>query len=255
MITLFRKMRKRLMAERKFVNYLAYAIGEIVLIVIGILIALGINNWNQERQLQDKEQFYLSGLKTEFEISKTKLDTLIKVNRQSCQNARELITLLSGELPPEEKALSLRLNYALSSEIDYNPNNSLLNELINSGNLQNISNPELRKHLTAWASWLQSIHRQEQNLRDQRDHLITLFRTEEASLSTLLAHSGISLVERRSSPRQPMSGNMAILRSNAFENNLLLFILTGMATETNHHIPLKKEIERILALIEAEIEN
>jgi hypothetical protein len=100
MITLFRKMRKRLMAERKFVNYLAYAIGEIVLIVIGILIALGINNWNQERQLQDKEQFYLSGLKTEFEISKTKLDTLIKVNRQSCQNARELITLLSGELPP-----------------------------------------------------------------------------------------------------------------------------------------------------------
>ncbi|MFT6336478.1 MAG: hypothetical protein ACI86M_003478 [Saprospiraceae bacterium] len=50
MIKFFRKIRKRLLAEDKFSKYLIYTIGEIVLVVIGILIALQINNWNQKRQ-------------------------------------------------------------------------------------------------------------------------------------------------------------------------------------------------------------
>jgi len=49
MIKFFRKIRQRLLTENKFSKYLLYAIGEIVLVVIGILIALSINNWNQKR--------------------------------------------------------------------------------------------------------------------------------------------------------------------------------------------------------------
>ena len=49
MIKFFRKIRQRLLTENKFSKYLIYAIGEIVLVVIGILIALQINNWNEER--------------------------------------------------------------------------------------------------------------------------------------------------------------------------------------------------------------
>ena len=49
MIKFFRKIRQQLLSENKFSKYLIYAIGEIVLVVIGILIALSINNWNQEK--------------------------------------------------------------------------------------------------------------------------------------------------------------------------------------------------------------
>ncbi len=50
MIKFFRKIRQRLLSESKFSKYLLYAIGEIILVVIGILIALQINNWNEERK-------------------------------------------------------------------------------------------------------------------------------------------------------------------------------------------------------------
>jgi len=47
MIKFFRKIRQNLLTENKFSKYLIYAIGEIILVVIGILIALSINNWNE----------------------------------------------------------------------------------------------------------------------------------------------------------------------------------------------------------------
>ena len=59
MIKFFRKIRQRLLTENKFSKYLLYAIGEIVLVVIGIMIALEVNNWNQTRkQLDNEVQLY-----------------------------------------------------------------------------------------------------------------------------------------------------------------------------------------------------
>lgn len=56
MIKLFRNIRKKLLAEGKTANYLKYAIGEIFLVVIGILIALQINNWNENRKEKTLER-------------------------------------------------------------------------------------------------------------------------------------------------------------------------------------------------------
>lgn len=50
MIKFFRKIRKNMIKENRTSKYLVYAIGEIVLVVIGILIALQVNNWNEERK-------------------------------------------------------------------------------------------------------------------------------------------------------------------------------------------------------------
>lgn len=62
MIKLFRKIRQNMIAQNKVSNYLLYAIGEIVLVVIGILIALQINTWNQERINKQKAIGYLNNL-------------------------------------------------------------------------------------------------------------------------------------------------------------------------------------------------
>ncbi len=62
MIKFFRKIRQKLLAENKFSKYLIYAIGEIFLVVIGILIALSINNWNQNKNEQNKIKEYAVSL-------------------------------------------------------------------------------------------------------------------------------------------------------------------------------------------------
>ena len=56
MIKFFRKIRQNLLLENKTAKYFKYAIGEIVLVVIGILIALQINNWNEWDKESKKEQ-------------------------------------------------------------------------------------------------------------------------------------------------------------------------------------------------------
>ena len=63
MIKFFRRIRQQLLTENKFSKYLIYAIGEIVLVVIGILIALQINNWNEERKERKIERKMLIELK------------------------------------------------------------------------------------------------------------------------------------------------------------------------------------------------
>ena len=55
MIKFFRKIRQKLLSENKFSKYLIYAIGEIILVVIGILIALSINTWNENKKNKIKE--------------------------------------------------------------------------------------------------------------------------------------------------------------------------------------------------------
>ena len=65
MIKFFRKIRQRLLNENRFSKYLLYAIGEIVLVVIGILIALQINNWNESRKSQEKMDNYFDKMLVE----------------------------------------------------------------------------------------------------------------------------------------------------------------------------------------------
>ena len=65
MIKFFRKIRQKLLSENKLSKYLIYAIGEIILVVIGILIALSINNWNSERQNDIRRTFYLEGIRND----------------------------------------------------------------------------------------------------------------------------------------------------------------------------------------------
>ena len=74
MIKFFRQIRQSLIMENKTGKYLKYAIGEIVLVVIGILIALSINNWNEERKDRIEELSALIDLKKEFESNRNDID-------------------------------------------------------------------------------------------------------------------------------------------------------------------------------------
>jgi hypothetical protein len=78
MIKFFRKIRFDLMEKNKTGKYIKYAIGEIVLVVIGILIALQINNWNEMRKLQNTMKSVYSIIKTDLQSDIKNIDLVIK---------------------------------------------------------------------------------------------------------------------------------------------------------------------------------
>ena len=255
MIKFFRKIRQKLVVEKKLRNYLLYAIGEIILVVIGILIALAINNGQQKKILEKKEQTYLQGLKTEFQFSKLKLTELIGVNRNNYEGAKKIIEhTLKDTIAITEKHFSELLYNSFVSDISFNPNNSLLNEMLNSGSLKDLSNPQLRMDLTNWISTLDDIGKQENELALQREKVLDMFRNEKNSIRTIFE---LALVNKELDlPHgNKVSSNLHLLNSQEFENNILTFILTAYATENAHYIPLMENLDAILELLEAEIKE
>ena len=74
MIKFFRHIRKSLIQENKMGKYFKYAIGEIILVVIGILIALGINNWNENRKNLNEEKITLTKIHEDLSIDLSQFD-------------------------------------------------------------------------------------------------------------------------------------------------------------------------------------
>ncbi|MAO65729.1 MAG: hypothetical protein CL666_12100 [Balneola sp.] len=78
MLRLFRTLRKKLIDEDNVRKYLLYAIGEVLLVVIGILIALQVNTWNEDRKIANEEQAILTRLFEDLEFAKTQSERFIE---------------------------------------------------------------------------------------------------------------------------------------------------------------------------------
>jgi len=81
MIKFFRKIHQKLIEQQKVRSYFLYAIGEIILVVIGILIALQINNWNEIRKLNKTEKEFLSNIYNDLVIDSTQFTYTLKHSR------------------------------------------------------------------------------------------------------------------------------------------------------------------------------
>ncbi len=95
MIKFFRKIRQRLLTENKFSKYLIYAIGEIILVVIGILIAVQINNWNTNRNEIIKVNSILNIVKAD--LVKDTLNISVPINQYEEKNTL-ILNILENRL-------------------------------------------------------------------------------------------------------------------------------------------------------------
>ena len=147
MIKFFRKIRQNLLSENKFSKYLIYAIGEIILVVIGILIALGISNWNQNKTAIAKENKALDNLILDLYEQSDQLDDFI-----SGENEFYKAGIYLSENYAKNKEFQIndtlfsKLNL-LGARITFKPINTTFQELISTGNIGLIRNDKLRRRL------------------------------------------------------------------------------------------------------------
>jgi hypothetical protein len=97
MIKFFRKIRYDFMEKNKTGKYFKYAIGEIVLVVIGILIALSINNWNENRKDEKRIDAFIQKLKTQTENNITKIVNNIQYFDSNYQTSIRLISIIGTD--------------------------------------------------------------------------------------------------------------------------------------------------------------
>jgi len=150
MIKFFRKIRYDLMAKNKTGKYLKYAFGEIVLVVIGILIALSINNWNEKRKNKDLEKIITSNLVNEFTIMQTDLQLKADELNNSKKSVEKLMALFGKSKLEIQMVNTDSLLYTSLAWPEFNPTSSVLDDLIQSGRLGLITNTELRELLFKW---------------------------------------------------------------------------------------------------------
>jgi hypothetical protein len=91
MIKFFRKIRQRLLSESKFSKYLLYALGEIVLVVIGIMIALQINTWNETRKLHKEELKILTNIKIDLKQTLKELEAAHEFHKLTIEEFNKIV--------------------------------------------------------------------------------------------------------------------------------------------------------------------
>ena len=98
MLRFFRQIRKSLMEQDKLRTYLFYAVGEILLVVIGILIALQINNWNEKRQEDNRRVQLLENIRSDYQRNEVRLLAAYEQSASINTNTLRLMELISYQI-------------------------------------------------------------------------------------------------------------------------------------------------------------
>ncbi|MFH6768582.1 DUF6090 family protein [Gaetbulibacter aquiaggeris] len=157
MIPFFRKIRKTLADDNKPIKYLRYAIGEIVLVVIGILIALQINNWNETNKLKKEEQKLLISLNDDFKENNLRLQQTIKKQEDVVRYSKELIkAMLSNNKNIDPDSIGQMVTSGAQSWYRAEYVTGTYDGILSSGNINILNNENLKRNLAQFSSEVKS---------------------------------------------------------------------------------------------------
>lgn len=162
MIKLFRRIRQNLVNEGNLKKYIIYAIGEIFLVMLGILLALQVSNWNQSRLENLKEKKALSDLSQEFKLNEERI-------RKKQLSRISIAPKLENYI---QQVTAGKANYADFREFHVNqfmfgmtnPSNGVIDALISSGEIGLISNDSLKYFIADWKNQAENLYENEQIL-------------------------------------------------------------------------------------------
>ena len=240
MIRFFRKIRQKTLTKNKFRKYLLYAIGEIILVVIGILIALQINNWNEERLEVNQEKITLSNLNEEFQDNLRDLDSINAKLSNTIGSMEHLFAMFNKE---KSQYASITLDSIISKTLTsptWKPSEFVLNDLKNSGGLSKLRNKELKKLLFQWTRYYNEMKEIAMQTEKTSIDIVNFLKTH-GSLRNVDASAASFMYERS----KLNIDNLSLLENPQFENYIddKLFVLHEVK---NMSIKAKQLINQIL---------
>ncbi len=161
MIKFFRKIRQKMLTENKFSKYMIYAIGEIILVVIGILIALSINNWNEQRKTRISEINYIESIKIDLQGDAETINFIIESTKKIIAGNE----LLMQQLRSFDTITDSRPLYTLMRDNvgfwDLKVQDHTIETLKNSGNIEIINSKPIRAALQTYYDTVEIIYIQQ----------------------------------------------------------------------------------------------
>ena len=151
MIKFFRKIRLNLLSEGKTGKYFKYAIAEILLVMIGILLALQVNNWNNSRIEAKREQTILRNLRSDFDENLTELNRIYDSTEESYRSSVRLLEIIKDDGPIDPQEIDGLLNSIINDFYSLDLHAASIDELVNSGSLSIIKDVELREQIANWS--------------------------------------------------------------------------------------------------------
>jgi hypothetical protein len=164
MIKFFRKIRQRLLSENKLSKYLLYAIGEIILVVIGILIALQLNIEKEKVNDRKVEVVHLNNLLQDLNQEVLALEKMQKFKTNQSSYAGMVIEYIDGERSKDLDSLNMAQWVSFIWRA-HRPNNNSFVELKSSGKLSTIQDNEIRQLLLDIDSRYAELHGIEEHLK------------------------------------------------------------------------------------------
>lgn len=227
-----------------------YALGELAIVVMGILIALWLNGWWGERIERREEHRALLRLQDAFRADRTQLLSVIEHHERQRSSTQALLRTMEPGAPPiTPTEVTAHFNWALVSWT-FNPSDGVLQDLLNSGRLHLITNDQLRSKLAAWPGQVADLAEDEAANRMILDEQLLPFLMRTVPLK-LLPHyataTGEEPVSRfRWAPDQ-------LLTSLEFENHLVNRLTVVTLDVLAEAKPLLAELDEILRLIQREL--
>ena len=148
MIKFFRKIRQNLLSEGKTGKYLKYAIGEIILVVIGILIALQINNWNERLKTEMWEEQFLIDLENELNNDLVQLTEAYTNQKRKGDNFRAVLELIPKSSRADKDKIDSLYKTARTGNQTFFPTTGVYNSAMSAGKIENIKSDSLKYAIT-----------------------------------------------------------------------------------------------------------
>ena len=253
MLKFFRKIRYNLMETGKTSKYLKYALGEIILVVIGILIALQLNTWNENRKDRNLEKEFLIGLQKTLRLDLDRNLKSQKINKEALNSMKFLAEYLETDRPYHD---SLKYHFGAMSQFQFWDLSESVFESLKAKGLDLISNKNLRDSLAlAYGNHNKSINYAGFRYHDNMDHAIfNIFnnRFEEAWAG---AEEDVTIYD------EDVNIYMEPLDYDQLKTDQeFLYFLKSLPNLQHYKLkgPLKeteKLLERLLALIDEELDK
>jgi hypothetical protein len=155
MIRFFRTIRQRLIEEGQLKKYLIYAIGEVLLIVVGIFIALQLNNWNDYRKQRQSEKEYYCKLLEDLNQDSLNIIRLIQETEGRLTSSNRMLHFLQQSSPKQEDVVREMLGAISKTTFTFKPSTTAFDDLKSAGNLKLLRDVALKDSLTAYYSALE----------------------------------------------------------------------------------------------------